>query len=240
MKIQGILFDKDGTLLDLEKTWIPPYRKAAEFIAGWVGDSGLAGRLLRAGGYDPDTRQWGPESVLASGSNDEVIKVWESQLGIHLSRERQEHIRETFFLSSVQHIPAIDNLSGLINQIQSRGLCLGLATMDDEASAKAMLEKFNMDQSFQFICGADSGFGVKPAPGMVHAFCHACALEQSEVMVVGDSPKDLHMARNAKAGMAVGVLSGAHAHDQLAADADMVLPSIADLPAALDSILLHA
>ena len=24
---------------------------------------------------------------------------------------------------------------------------------------------------FDFICGADSGFGAKPAPGMVRAFC---------------------------------------------------------------------
>ena len=35
--IRGILFDKDGTLLDFWATWLPAYRSSAEKIAGSAG-----------------------------------------------------------------------------------------------------------------------------------------------------------------------------------------------------------
>ncbi len=236
--IRGILFDKDGTLLDLERTWIPPYRKAAEYIAGLAQKPALADRLMAVGGYDPDMRQWTTDSVLASGSNDDVVRTWERELGFGLTREKQEHIRSQFFLSSVQPVPITDNLHRLIHEIKSFGVILGVATMDDESSARAMLRTFDLHHAFEFVCGADSGYGVKPDPGMVQAFCERCSLRQGEVMVVGDSLKDLQMAKNARAGMAVGVLSGAQAHGQLESDADMILQSIEELPRLLGSWLL--
>ncbi len=237
--IRGILFDKDGTLLDLEKTWIPPYRKAADYIASQVDKPELADRLMLVGGYDPKTRQWLTDSVLASGSNDDVVRSWESELGFKLTLDKQQYIRSEFFLSSVQHIPISENLGTIIREIKSFGVVLGLATMDDESSAITMLEKFDLQRDFDFACGADSGFGVKPDPGMVEAFCRDCHLDCSEIMVVGDSPKDLQMARAARTDKVVAVLSGAHNRSQLENDADIILQSIEELPKLLESLLLN-
>lgn len=237
--IRGILFDKDGTLLDLERTWIPPYRQAAEYLADLAQRPELADRLMVAGGYDPETRQWTTDSVLASGSNDDVVRTWESEIGFDMTWEKQEYIRSQFFLSSVQHVPIMDNLDILIHAIESLGVVLGVATMDDEASARAMLRTFGLHHAFEFVCGADSGYGVKPDPGMIHAFCRSCNLQRDEVMVVGDSTKDMHMARNAKVGMAVGVLSGAHDKSRLESGADVILESIEGLPKLLESQLLN-
>ena len=52
-----------------------------------------------------------------------------------------------------------------------------------------------------------------------------------EVAVVGDNPHDLEMARSGGAGAAIGVLSGNSGADDLAPLADVVLPSIRELPA---------
>jgi phosphoglycolate phosphatase len=46
----------------------------------------------------------------------------------------------------------------------------------------------------------------------------------------------MHMARNAKAGLAVGVLTGTGAEATLSSFADHVVGSIEDLEALLDSI----
>ena len=68
---------------------------------------------------------------------------------------------------------------------------------------------------------------------MVLGFCRATGLSPHEVAVIGDSTHDLHMARAAGAGLAVGVLTGPARDADLAPDADVVLPSIAALPAFL-------
>ena len=68
--ISGILFDKDGTLLDYVKSWVPVNYEVASIAAN--GDAALARRLLVAGGMDPDTGHVLPDSLLAAGNTVEI------------------------------------------------------------------------------------------------------------------------------------------------------------------------
>ena len=70
--IRGVLFDKDGTLIDFFQTWAPAYEAVALRLAG--GDAVLAERLLTLGGRDPATRCFKPDSALAAGTNAEITR----------------------------------------------------------------------------------------------------------------------------------------------------------------------
>ncbi|MBN9053199.1 MAG: HAD family hydrolase, partial [Rhizobiales bacterium] len=70
--ISGILFDKDGTLLDYARSWIPVNYELARIAA--AGDEALARRLLVAGGMDPDTGYVTPDSLLAAGNTVEIAE----------------------------------------------------------------------------------------------------------------------------------------------------------------------
>jgi phosphoglycolate phosphatase len=105
--------------------------------------------------------------------------------------------------------------------------------MDSHAAAHAAIETFELVGLVDFACGYDSGHGHKPGPGMVHAFCQAIELPEKEVAVVGDTPHDMHMARAAGAGLAIGVLTGVSPREVLADHADRVIASISELEALL-------
>jgi phosphoglycolate phosphatase len=89
-----------------------------------------------------------------------------------------------------------------------------------------------------YVAGYDSGFGTKPEPGMVLGFCAATGLDPTEIAVVGDNNHDLHMGRNAKAGVTVAVLTGTGSRESLAAASDYCLNDITELEGLLPDLQL--
>ncbi|MDD9884139.1 MAG: peptide-methionine (R)-S-oxide reductase MsrB [Gammaproteobacteria bacterium] len=250
MKIKGILFDKDGTLVDFNRTWLQPYRRAAAYLQSRFGAAADADELLARGGFVAESNTWRPDSPLASGSNAGIFDCWATVIGAPITGETLRAVEAILKLPPDGYAPAVDDLAGLLVELRAcdggggdgdgddddgdtgGGIKFGVATMDIAANAERMLRAAGVAQLFDFVCGADSGYGVKPAPGMARAFCDTCNLAAAQVMVVGDSPKDLAMGENAGAAFSVGVLTGAHTAADLAR-ADRVLNSIADLPALL-------
>jgi phosphoglycolate phosphatase len=229
--IRGILFDKDGTLLDYWKTWIPINREAALFAAS--GDVALADALLRQGGHDPDTDHVASGSVLAVGSHDEIAAVFAARLGSRTPPNLAEHIERIFREGGAKHSVLIEGVCEVIADLGRRGFRLGVATNDSAGGLQASLGVHRLLDKFDFLAGCDSGFGVKPEPGMALAFCRATQLHPSAIAVVGDAVHDLEMGRRAGVGLRVGVLSGTAAREDLAPHADALMDAITDLAACL-------
>lgn len=234
--IRGILFDKDGTLFDYYRTWVPVNRASA--LAAAEGDAVLAGRLLLLGGHDPVTDRIAPGSLLAAGITDEIAALWAPELPA-ASPWREvtaliELLDGIFEEQGATHAAPVTDLAALFGRLKARSLSLGIATNDGEAAAAATIARFGLAGHLDFLAGYDSGHGHKPGPGMVHAFCAATALSPATVCVVGDNLHDLEMGRGAGAGLLVGVLTGSSPAEVLEPHADLVLDSIEALEKVLD------
>ncbi|HWA44472.1 MAG TPA: HAD family hydrolase [Hypericibacter adhaerens] len=226
--VRGVLFDKDGTLFDFNATWMPLYLETADEVAG--GDKALALRLLVESGYDEATRRLDPHSPLAAGTNQQIAEIWARVAGGEWSVQRLTRRFDANFAKSMAMRPTpVTDLAVLFGHLKRKGLRIGVATMDSHAAARAAVETFELVGLVDFVCGYDSGHGHKPGPGMVEAFCRAVELPARDVAVVGDTPHDMHMARAAGAGLALGVLTGVSPREVLADHADRVLASIAEL-----------
>jgi phosphoglycolate phosphatase len=206
--LRGILFDKDGTLVDFDRTWGPAAHAVMVALSG--GDRDRLEALMRVSHYVEAERRFAATSPLIAGSSAGYGPLWAEVLGrpagpVHLRVET------------------------------GGGYALGIATNDAEASARAQCAALGLTPHMAFVAGYDSGHGAKPEPGMVTAFADHLGVAPSRIAMVGDSPYDLIAARAAGA-VAIAVLSGPtgrDAHDAMAPLADHVLDSVADLPALL-------
>ncbi|WP_339833009.1 HAD family hydrolase [uncultured Parvibaculum sp.] len=230
----GILFDKDGTLFEYHGTWGPILVEAAQVAAR--GRPGLVPAMLEAIGFDTATGRIGPGSIAGGGDTHGLADAWGAIAG---GWERAALIAEMdrlfVRLAPERSLPVTD-LPLFFAGMKERGLSLGIATNDVEASARATLTRFGIDGLVDFAAGYDSGHGAKPGPGMALAFCSALGLSPDRIAVVGDNSHDLEMGRRAGAALRIGVLTGTSARGDLAPLADHVIDSIADLPALLDEI----
>ncbi|KQV32321.1 haloacid dehalogenase [Rhizobium sp. Root1203] len=233
--IKGILFDKDGTLLDYDESWLPVNRELARIAS--EGDPRLADRLLLACGMDPATGHIVPDSLLAAGNTRQIAD------GLVAAGSRVDAVELTIkldelFSNAAEFSVPVTDLSAFFRRLHARGFRLGIASSDNERSIRQTAQRFGFAEFVDYVAGYDSGFGTKPEPGMVLGFCAATGLDPTEIAVVGDNNHDLHMGRNAKAGVTVAVLTGTGSRESLAAASDYCLNDITELEGLLPDLQL--
>ena len=225
--IKGLLFDKDGTLIDFSASWLQPMKDVTGLIAERSGQADLQLKLLLDGGYEPESDTWAKDSAIAFETSENIYKRWASMVGTELIESLLPEMQAIIYASLKNAAPVVENMTGLFTQL-TRNYTLGVASMDDETNVIQTLDGLGLHEHIDFYCGADSGFGIKPGPGMVLAFCEQVKLAPEQVAVIGDSTHDLKMARAAGA-VSIGVLSGASSEQTLSEHADILMQDIGKL-----------
>jgi phosphoglycolate phosphatase len=228
MTIAGIIFDKDGTLFDFNKTWGVVTKALIEVEC--AGDVDKMRELAQVLGFDMGHSVFLPGSLVIAETSDVVA---EAILPFSLDQDIDAlSTRMKAATSNVRQVEVAD-LQSLFKDLRQRGLKLGIATNDSEEPARANIAQAGVLDAFDFIAGFDSGFGAKPEIGQLRAFCDQQNLMPDQCVMVGDSLHDLHAGR--RAGMrTIGVLTGPASREDLTPHADIVLDTIADIPAWLD------
>ncbi len=230
MPIRGLLFDKDGTLLDYHASWMPLNRAVALHAAG--GDAELALRLLVEGGYDASTGRIRANTPLAAGTPLEIATIFARVLGRSpTAAALAVEIDRMFHEGGAGCSQLVPGAAEAIATLKRRTSHLGIATSDSSAGLAASLAPHGILHQFDFTVAYDSGHGTKPGPGMALAFCRACGLGPAEIAVIGDNRHDLDMGRAAGAALVIGVLTGTSLAEDLEGHADRIYPGIAEMAA---------
>jgi phosphoglycolate phosphatase len=232
MPIRAILFDKDGTLVDFQRTWGPATDRVLKVLA--AGDHAVYRKLAEVSRFVEGDRRFLADSPLIAESTPVFASLWAGVLGRPPSRAFAAEVDRLFAEAAVAHLTPIGNPRLLFTEIARRGHRLGLMTNDAEANTRAQARSLGIGHLLDFVAGYDSGFGAKPEPGPVLAFAALLDIDAHDVAVVGDTAHDLIAARAAGA-MAIGVRTGLTEERDLAAHADHLIDSAQALPGWLDS-----
>lgn len=226
--IRAILFDKDGTLIDFQQTWYAIARELALEAAG--GDEARARAMLAAGGYDEEARRFLSGSVIAAGTNADIVDLWYPGSG---SDEREARIADFDRRTAeegARSAVAIEGIAEALVKLHGSGYVIGVATNNSTRGAELTVQALGFAPLISTVLGYDVVVNPKPAADPVTRFAELSGARVEEIAVVGDNAHDLEMARAAGAGLAIGVLSGTGVRADLERLADVILPSAAALP----------
>jgi len=230
LKIRGIIFDKDGTLFDIQRSWS---EWANVFVTKFSEKHDLEiKKLAEAINFDLASCKFLKESIFVHGSVDEVVGA----ISRIFPEIKKTAIHTGLFENSsdAKQVPLTD-LHKLFSSLNT--MTFGLVTNDSENNAVNHLKQHNLTKYFDMIIGYDSGFGSKPESGQLEAFLRKTTLLPQEVLMIGDSIYDLVAAN--KIGMpCLGVLSGTADENDLSAHTPFLIESIDKLEEWLDNTFL--
>ena len=227
MAIKGILFDKDGTLIACNNVWGPLY---LEMLTKHFGQSAeQAMTLVKSTGFIPETGALRGGSAMAAGTLEQIMQIWWPDLPETERARRVAFVNEHADKSAKNFVEPLFALEPVFDEFHAAGFILGIATNDNETSAKRHMKILDVHHYFDVVLGADSVAEAKPSGHMVKRFAELTDLKPSQVAMVGDNSHDIDEARAGGAGLAIGVLTGNSSADELAPHADYVIGSVASL-----------
>lgn len=212
----AILFDIDGTLITTGGAGATSWRWAFDELYGIPAD---IGKFTDAGMTDPDVGRLTFAAVIGHEPTERELAT--------VMATRLAHLSEA--VAQSQGYRVLDGVEELLPRLCEDGYLLGLTTGGVEAAAHIKLARANLNHYFSF-----GGYGSDSADRAELTQCAITRagkilgrpLDPQQILVVGDTPKDIDAARSVGA-VAVGVASGHHGESELAeAGADYVLGSL--------------
>ncbi|GAB4069490.1 HAD family hydrolase [Ancylobacter sonchi] len=221
--VRAILFDKDGTLIDFDRTWGPAAGGVMARLAGT--NAAALSRLHEVSHYIAERRQFLQTSPLIAGSSRQFGPLWAQVLDRPASEAFFAEIDELFIDEGQANLAPLGRPREALGRLARLGLPLGIATNDSERNARIQADLLGLTDLLAAIYGHDSGYGSKPLPGMVQAFAELTGVPAASVALVGDTHHDLMTARAAGA-LSILVRSGPGPIDDFADEADLVVDDV--------------
>lgn len=238
MNVKGILFDKDGTLLDFDGFWTVAASTAADKIIAAVGaEPGIKNCLMKAIGVNNSTASI--TGSLCCGTYGDISRdigcVLDSK-GYCIEKDKLLQITVNAFHSSLcegKIMPACAGLKETLAELCRRGIKCAVLTSDDIDGTEHCLNKLGIRQYFNKIYTDDGILRPKPFPDAVNRFCCDEQLGKEEVILVGDTLIDMLCAENSGI-KAVGVAKNSDNKKLLMEKTDIVLEDISKIFEVID------
>ncbi|MFL0757738.1 MAG: HAD family hydrolase [Prochlorococcus sp.] len=251
--IQGVLFDKDGTLSHSEPNLVDLAtgridQAVQRFHGGHlnVNEVSQLKKLLSAA-YGVNSRGIHPGGTIAVASRNQNListatvfcllgESWPQALALADEIFAAVDARQDQAPSTAETRPLLPGVISLLQSLRTAGVICAVISNDTSSGIKSFLSQNNLHDSITEIWSAEHQ-PAKPNPDAVKALCKLIKLAPAQCALIGDADSDLQMARQAGIGISLGFMAGwnqppiltAHQHlihhwDDLTVRADTKIP----------------
>ena len=205
IEVKAILFDKDGTLTNIDNMWVEPTEMVIRNILKQhiKEDSPITiEQMLELLGIVQG--EIVPNSVIASGTVEDMLDEIGKYFPIDkmaLYDEVLEDFRQ-YLLAHPDMIIPIGDVAFLISELKHKGIEVGVVTNDSYIPTKTIFEILKIWHLFDFVATPDE-YPAKPASDSLIGASEHLAVPLHEIFYVGDSYLDMAYAKHCGGGIAV-------------------------------------
>ena len=233
-EIDLIVFDKDGTLIDLHYLWGQRTRRCTDWLCDQLADQAVRPALYKTLGYAPESGLILGNSPMATIPRSQLVFVtatvlYQRGIGWHQAFElAEEAFRQTMTVAPQREdLKPCGDVADLFKRLQAAGLKIAVATSDDRHPTEVTLDLLEARQYVSTLVCGDDALPSKPSPEVLRSLAESCNVQPERIMMVGDTDCDMQTGLNADVACCLGVTSGACDAEILMRYTDVIAASIA-------------
>ena len=203
--IETVLFDKDGTIIDLHYFWGKMTELRCEaIIEKYNLDYSLFSNMCMRLGYDVKSKKMLSDGITALYSRSKIIEIFKSDLqdfGVNITNEHLENIFDEvslkFYKNMMEYTKPIESALSFIKILREKGIKIGIVTSDSVVSTELTIKNFNWDNLFDVVVGRESSSQTKESGALTSIALYKLNANPKTTLMIGDAPMDYISAKNA-------------------------------------------
>ena len=203
--IETVLFDKDGTFIDLHFFWGKMTElRANEIIKEFNLDKKYCSELCLDLGYDTNSQKMLSDGITALYSRAKIIEIFKRKLkkyNIETTNEKLaeifDKVSEEFYQNMKEYTKPIEEAITFIKEIRKEEIKIGIVTSDAKESTLKTLKQFEWENLFDVVIGRESSEHTKESGIPTKLALAKLKANQNTTIMIGDAPMDYISAKNA-------------------------------------------
>ena len=216
--IKLVLFDKDGTLIDIHHYWVSMIKLRAELLVKRYfngANNEIKNKLVDLMGVNVRDNKMKPDGPVGIKPREFIVDIVTRFLienKINVSNNKIEslfkEVDESTEADILPLLSVLPNVRELLKSLKDCHIKIAIVSTDITHRAIAAMRALKLDGFFDIIVGGDAVEKTKPSADLALYVMNKLNVSANNSLVIGDHLVDLQMAQSAKIFANIGVLTG--------------------------------